>query len=218
MASIFGERAHGDAQGVEDVVELLGVVSVGRSSSLESSSAANCSIEPASIHRLAVALSECSGRRCRHVMHAKNCASGSHLGRVGVRAGRCPRSATFASSKRAAGSPQGSRISPLEARRVASAAISKSRFLRCRGRGALRPPSSYSPLRELRRRPLEAASPSTTTSHAQVVCPRPSLRQLATSNAASRCAGAGSTDAAGSASAGCSSGRACAGLGQQRGV
>ena len=141
MASIFGERAHGDAQGVEDVVELLGVISVGRSSSLESSSAANCSIEPASIHRLAVALSECSGRRCRHVMHAKNCASGSHLGRVGVRAGRCPRSATFASSKRAAGSPQGSRISPLEARRVASAAISKSRFLRCRGRGALRPPS-----------------------------------------------------------------------------
>ena len=140
MASIFGERAHGDAQGVEDVVELLGVVSVGRSSSLESSSAANCSIEPASIHRLAVALSECSGRRCRHVMHAKNCASGSHLGRVGVRAGRCPRSATFASSKRAAGSPQGSRISPLEARRVASAAISKSRFLRCRGHGALRPP------------------------------------------------------------------------------
>ena len=147
MASIFGERAHGDAQGVEDVVELLGVVSVGRS--LESSSAANCSIEPASIHRLAVALSECSGRRCRHVMHAKNCASGSHLGRVGVRAGRCPRSATFASSKRAAGSPQGSRISPLEARRVASAAISKSRFLRCRGRGALRPPSSYSPLTHL---------------------------------------------------------------------
>ena len=79
MASIFGERAHGDAQGVEDVVELLGVVSVGRSSSLESSSAANCSIEPASIHRLAVALSECSGRRCRHVMHAKNCASGPFL-------------------------------------------------------------------------------------------------------------------------------------------
>ena len=117
MASIFGERAHGDAQGVEDVVELLGVVSVGRSSSLESSSAAYCSIESASIHRLVVALSECSGRRCRHVMHAKNCASGSHLGRVGVRAGRCPRSATFASSKRAAGSPQGSRISPLEARR-----------------------------------------------------------------------------------------------------
>ena len=95
----------------------------------------------------------CSGRRCRHVMHAKNCASGSHLGRVGVRAGRCPRSATFASSKRAAGSPQGSRISPLEARRVASAAISKSRFLRCRGRGALRPPSSYSPYRDPRRLP-----------------------------------------------------------------
>ena len=153
MTSIFGERAHGDAQGVEDVVELLGVVSVGRSSSLESSSAAYCSIESASIHRLAVALSECSGRRCRHVMHAKNCASGSHLGRVGVRAGRCPRSATFASSKRAAGSPQGSRISPLEARRVASAAISKSRFLRCRGRGALRPPSSYSPYRDPRRLP-----------------------------------------------------------------
>ena len=58
MTNIFGERAHSDAQGVEDVVELHGVVSVGRSSSLESSSAAYCSIESASIHRLAVALSE----------------------------------------------------------------------------------------------------------------------------------------------------------------
>ena len=53
MTNIFGERAHSDAQGVEDVVELHGVVSVGRSSSLESSSAAYCSIESASIHRLA---------------------------------------------------------------------------------------------------------------------------------------------------------------------
>ena len=65
---------------------------------------------------------------------------------------------------------------------------------------------------------LEAARPHNNESHAEVVCLRPSLRQLAASDAASRCAGAGSTDAAGSASAGCSSGRACAGLGQQRGV
>jgi hypothetical protein len=34
------ERAHGDAQDAEDVVELLGVVSVDRSSSPDSSSAA----------------------------------------------------------------------------------------------------------------------------------------------------------------------------------
>ena len=159
MTSIFGERAHGDAQGVEDVVELHGVVSVGKSSSLESSSAADCSIESASIHRLAVALSECSGRRCRHVMHAKNCASGSHLGRVGVRAGRCPRPATFASSGRPAGSPQGSRISPPEARRVASAAISKSRFLLWRRREAVGPPF-LRPLVTSRRGRASSTAPS----------------------------------------------------------